>query len=253
MTPPKKPPVRTPVPKVKKPAKRPPTKKPSTFGVRPRTRATEITGVTEDEVPGAAWLRYAAGSEYITNFAGLSIRELAKRSPFDQVSPASLTRWAVEDEWVRRRQQYFQTITHEAEKRLQEKLIRARVDQLSKMEDIAIQMADEILSGIVQAKSKEGMVTALVRLLESSEAMREKLAAQVVPAYLGGVQQETLPLTPHLSNEETRAAVTAVLQQRRLQTRQRIAADAQAKNKAESEGNPEKKPRLLMVRGCGDV
>src|SRR4030043_43278 len=128
MTPPKKPPVRPPVPKVKKPAKRPPTKKPSTFGVRPRTRATEITGVTEDEVPGAAWLRYAAGSEYITNFAGL---------------------------WVR-----------------------ARVDQLSKMEDIAIQMADEILSGIVQAKSKEGMVTALVRLLESSEAMREKLAAQ---------------------------------------------------------------------------
>lgn len=200
------------------------------------------------EGDGYEWLRHSAGMHYVTNLGGLSIRELNQIPPYDQVGQSTLERWSVEDEWLARRQRYFAEITAEAEKRLQEKVVRARVRSLARTEEIATQIADEIAAGTVEAKSKEGLITALVRLLGLNEELRDKIAAQVVPTHLGGVSQETIPVTPKLSPEEARAAASAIIQQRRNATRQRLDAERRA-----GEGEPEKKPKLRVVKGESDA
>lgn len=237
--------------KKKRPAKKSPKapKVPNVFGVKSRSRAVQPSPCRRgdlEEGTGFEWMRFAAATEYVTNLRGISIRDLSKQSPFDTASTGTLERWSIEDEWVPRRQRFFQEITAEAEKRLQEKVIRARVNQLAKMEAIAGDMADEILTGELAAKSKEGMVSALVRLLESSENLRGKIAEQVVPTHLGGVEQETMPMTPKLTDAEARAAATAVLHQRRLETRQRVKAGTLGEKKSV-------KPGLHVVQGDGDA
>lgn len=193
-------------------------------------------------------MRQSAATEYVTSLKGISLRELRKIPPFDQLGPGTLERWCVEDEWVKRRQKYFFEVRTEIEARIAEKLIQTRVNQLEKMEDISERLLNEIITGAVEAKSKEGLVTAVVRLLEAQDGMREKLAKEVVPAHLGGVQQETLPMAPEITTEEARTGVKAILQRRRLHARQKIEQDRKGKEPPET-----KKPHLRVVKGDKDA
>ena len=189
-------------------------------------------------------MRHSAATAYATSLKGVTIRELRETPPYDQLNHGTLERWCVEDEWVKCRQKYFQEVRAEIESRISEKLVRVHVRQLEKMEDIADQLADEILTNKVEAKSKEGLVTAMVRLLESQDGLREKLAQIVVPAHLGGVEQESLPLVPKVTPEEARAGAKAILQRRRLQARQRVQQEREGEEKPESG----KKPNLRVVK-----
>ena len=177
---------------------------------------------------------------------GISVRELQKQPPFDQVSVVTMERWCNEDEWVRRRQQYFERIRADIESRIAEKMVQTRIEQLKQIDRQVEQVFTEVDG--VKAKSKEGLLTALVRLLEAGDGIREKLSKEVVPAHLGGVPQETIPLTPTLSEEEAREAARAVLQRRRMATRSR----ARARQQEEAEAEPKKKPRLRVVQGDSD-
>lgn len=185
-------------------------------------------------------MRHSAALQYVTSMQGVSVRELNKVSPFDQVSQTTLERWATEDEWVRRRQQYFENIRADIESHIAKKMVKVRVEQLKKI-DVQV----ETLFGQIDAvppKSKEGLITALVRLLEAGDSMREKLAQEVVPVHLGGVRQKTLPLTPQLSEEEARDAALAILRRRRTIVRAKVKAEKQVFNE-----NSRKKPKLRVM------
>lgn len=216
--------------------------------MKDRSKTTIITSANKDELESINWMRHSAATEYVTSLKGISIRELNKVPPFDQVAEITMSRWSVEDGWVERRQKYFLEVRSEIEARIAEKLIQTRVRQLEKMEDIADQLADEIIIGAVEAKSKEGLVTAMVRLMEAQDGIREKLAKEVVPAHLGGVQQETLPMTPEITTEEARVGVKAILQRRRVHAREKIDQDRKGKESPET-----KKPKLSLVKGEKDA
>ena len=216
--------------------------------MKDRSKTTTITSAEKGEVESVNWMRQSAATEYVTSLKGISVRELSKIPPYNRLTPGTLARWCVEDGWVERRQKYFQEVRSEIEALISEKLIQTRVNQLEKMEDIAEQLSDEILTNKVESKSKEGLVTAMVRLLEAQDHIREKLAKEVVPAHLGGVQQETLPMTPEITNEEARVGVKAILQRRRTHARQRTQQEREAKEPPKTG-----KPTLRMVKGDKDA
>lgn len=209
--------------------------------MEPRAKATTVESPEEGEVIGIEWLRHSAALHYVTSLDGISIRELHKRPPFDQVSETSLERWCAEDEWVRRRQKYMARIRSDIEAHIAEKMVETRIEQLKQIDAKVGKLFTEIDG--VAPKSKEGLITATVRLLEAGDNLREKLSKEVVPEHLGGVQQETIPLTPQLDREDARAAAKAVLQRRRDATRARNQAERGADDKPE-----QAQPKLRVVR-----
>lgn len=184
-------------------------------------------------------MRHTAALQYVTSRQGISIRELAKTVPFNQLYPATLERWSAEDNWVQRRQKYFQEIRGEIETRIAEKLIQTRVKQLESMDMLFETLMVDITT--TNAKTKEGIVTAAVRVLEASDTIRDKLSKEVVPEHLGGVHREGMPVTPTLTDVEARAAAKAVIQKRREQARAGMA-----------EGPEEEQPEKVQLRVVKD-
>lgn len=211
--------------------------------MEPRAQATTIEDPEEGEVVGIEWLRHTAALHYVTSLDGISIRELHKRPPFDQVSETSLERWCAEDEWVRRRQKYMERIRADIEAHIAEKMVETRVEQLKRIDSEVTTLFAQLDS--VKPKSKEGLVTAMVRLIELGNNIRESLAKEVVPEHLGGVQQETIPLTPNLDHEDVRAATKAILHRRREAIRARNLTE----RGADGEKKEQKQPKLRVVRG----
>jgi hypothetical protein len=156
-----------------------------------------------------------------------------------------MERWATEDEWVKRRQKFHTTIRSEIEARIAEKLIQTRVKQLEQIDDLVQEVFKEV--GAVAPKTQEGLISSLVKLLGAGDMMREKLAKEVVPKHLGGVEQETLPMIPKLTTEEASIAARAILRKRRAEVR------ARAGLRVPEEKPKDKKPKLRMVKGSDDA
>lgn len=212
--------IRIPVQKIsqgKEPIKNPSPVKANVFGVQSRAKATTIEGAKENEVTGIEWLRHSAALHYVTSLDGISVRQLHNHPPFDQLGFRTMERWCVEDEWVHRRQQYMERIRSDIESHINQRMVETRVEQLKQIDVKVTSLFGEIDK--VEPKSKEGMITALVRLMEAGNSLREKLSKEIVPSHIGGTQQDNVPVTPHLTHEDAREAALAILRRRRAAIR----------------------------------
>jgi len=220
------------------PAKRKRKKRPAKTPPPPAKRAHK-----NGRAGTAGGLRQLAGIEYTTRFESVSVRVLGLAPPFDTIPLRTLQHWALVDRWPERRQKYFARIVAKAEEKLGDRLVKARLDELKSRENIADSMAVDILAGNVESKSQEGMVSALTKLLDSNDSLRERITKSVAPTQMGGPHQDSLPVTPTLTDEEARAAASAVIQIRRTAARQQIQAGAEEKGTAV--------PRLRVINGDG--
>lgn len=194
------------------------------FGVKSRSRTARVTGVDpEDDHPRRAYLalRYSAAVDYVTSVKDISIRELWTWPKYQHLALETLHRWSTEDNWWERRLKFMKEVQAEAEAKLHGGLVKARVQQMRRMEEIAQSMEDDILGQRVSPKSKEGMASALVRVLDSAEQLRDKISDQVQPSYVGQNQRDG-GVTAEVSEEEARAAATAIMAQRRERIRAQL-------------------------------
>jgi hypothetical protein len=215
----------------------------NSYGVEPRTSVASIEpGQLDEDWGQSSWLREQAAIHYITSMEGISLRGLHEISPFNSVCQNTLERWSSEDNWPTRRQEYFQSIRLKIEARLAEKMVATRVAQLEKLDSIFQTLMADLPGAAVG--SKEGIVNAIVRLVESSDRMRDKISKEVVPENLGGVVPgSAVQLAPTLDEGDARVMVKAVLRKRREGIR--------AKKKAEAERKLEdsdRKPKLKLLK-----
>jgi hypothetical protein len=164
-------------------------------------------------------LRYQAAVDYVTSMEDISLAELQSREPYcSAVGIKAIERWSREDGWRERRMKFMREMQAEAERKLHGGLVQARVKELERMQRIAQSMVDDILGTDeypgVSPKSKEGMVSSLVRLLDSAD--------QVHPTFTGQDQGRG-QVAAQLSDEEARAAAEAIIRQRREKIRGELA------------------------------
>jgi hypothetical protein len=169
----------------------------------------------EDSI-STAWLRQLAGIQYSTSQAGITVPEMSRMPPFDHVSIRTLEGWCAYDHWEDKRKEYFARLRDQIEQRLAASVVETRVQHLQRIDSIAEAIIADIESKEVGYKSREGMITALVKLLEVGDRMREKVAARIAPKLdCAGV----LTLTAELSEDEARAAAKLIMKTRREKLR----------------------------------
>jgi len=182
----------------------------------------------------------------VTNLAGVSVRQMSEMEPYDTVGRPRLEKWCQVDEWLKRRQRHFEDIRAEVEATVAKKLVEVRVKQLEEVDTLFSDVVGDLKASVVEAKSKEGLIGALVKLLEAGDHLRDKLAQDVVPQHLGSAQQgEGIPLTPKLTDQEAAEAARAILKRRREETRRKLAEGRNVK--------PVRQPRLRVVKGEDDA
>lgn len=162
------------------------------------------------------YLRNWAGTLYATSRDEISISELAKTPPFDEVTVARLGRWRVWDDWDGRRARFWESTMQRVEAKIRDHVSAEKIRQLKYMDYLLEKLA--IAMDGTPPKSLEGLATAMTKVLAMSNQLRDQVAGQAVGVLGGGREgqegdgDET---TDGLTDEEVRAFALAVAQQRK--------------------------------------
>ena len=185
-------------------------------------------------------LRHAANIRYITSHPGISLKKLSEQKPFaGNVSHETIRKCSIKKGWLAQRAKYFEGIRDEIKKKLGKRIADIMVEQLNEVDKLFRSTLNKI--GASEPKSMEGLINALVNLMKAGNELREKIAKDLIPERLVGVQDEGMQVTPKLTEEEARAAAMAIIHKRR----------AEMRRQAGTEGSGEK-PHLRVVEGGAD-
>lgn len=199
----------------------------SVFGVKNQVSTVSIEQATLEEVPeqGNNWLRQLAEVRYVTSQEFISVAELHKDPQFSHLSSQTLARWCAVDEWVDKRQKYFDAIKGQLEHRIGNALVRAQYEQMQELDAIAKDMKEKIRSGKVPPKSYEGMVKALLSLEQFRKVGRVQLADGLATSVVPG-DQMTQPVSPELTTEEARGLAVEIMKMRQKKVRENLRESA---------------------------
>lgn len=210
--------------------------------VEPRTEESKRKKGRKSKDEGLELLRHLAEIKYTTDPKGISLKGMASTEPFCEVSHKTLSQWCAADDWVDKRQEYFDGIRDGIKKKLGKRLIKISVDQLKNLDSISKTVYRNIKSS--EPKSMEGMVAAYTNVVKTSNELRDRIAQEIVPGQLGGPAEAGSQITPKLNEEEARAAALAIMHVRRV----KIRAESDEGDDAKSD----EKPTLRVVSGGVD-
>ena len=174
-------------------------------------------------------LRADAGLAYMSDPGCSSIDKLSKDPRFASVTKRTLERWASEDGWVERKQQFLTKWTEAAREKLGSQIMQSRVaemEQLLEMRDIGMSF---VRDPTVRPKSWEGAVRGVLETNGRIEGLTQDLSNDLMPPGSANIKVEV-----DMSEGELDAAAQAILEQRR---QQRLAAVQETHENSE-EGEP---------------
>jgi len=209
-------------PKKKVKAKKKVKKKP------PRKKRKPVQKKVSVEIPihDQGDLRFAASMVYISTPRGVSLVEMGRMEQFKGVTRRTLETWSAEDGWRDKRIEFQEAAKSRVSTELMNKLVQARNVQLN---DLAAMWSDGFAQMFPkgrgaklrkpQVKSYEGLLNAMIRLHESIDGTRERMAESFIPETFRQAPDEMgtavgMPITPQLTQEEARAAAKLMIQMR---------------------------------------
>jgi hypothetical protein len=215
--------------KGKRPAKRPPPKGQVLVTSRGKT-LIELPGPDPMELkPGFGfskksrhhYLRARAGMIFMVDPSMPTVDDICQHPEFAEINPATMRRWAHDDQWQDKRQEFRERINEGVRKRIGNELIQQQIRILKDCDALYNQNMDYLTgqSGVeVPApKSYESLLRAHTTFIKTiSEMGREVIDVVVPPAVPQGESaDEVQRVIPELTSEEARVAALAVVQQRR--------------------------------------
>lgn len=186
--------------KRKKPAKYPPPK-----GVPNPTQSP----------PGN--LRLLARSYYCFEHPKVSLAQMNRIWPFNNVSLKTLQNWSSREEWPTRRREAEEVWTARVRAEIGDRIVKDRLDQLAKAERV-VSNAQKLLASGLEPKSYEGMVNAWVRASRFLDELREKVVA-AIPENSARPENAAPPMDVRLTPEEASAAALTIVRMRREKMR----------------------------------
>jgi len=157
-------------------------------------------------------LRVQARMHYCLVDQGISLARMARTPPFHVVPLRTLENWSAADGWPELRRQAQEDWAARVRERIGDELIQKRIDQLRSLENLEAQVKDLLDSGVLQFRSLEGAIHALVRLAQVTDDLREKVLADLP----GARSREPRPsLVPRLTHDEARSVAAHILALRR--------------------------------------
>lgn len=163
-------------------------------------------------------LRLDAGLVYMTHPTGTTIEELHKDPRFAVVTARTLERWSSDDKWVERRTEFLQAWAEQAKAKLGTELTKARLQEMSDLQEVRLIAMDKIRDEMTAPKSLEGMIKALVEVGKREESVAVGVANEMMPGNVrmgiaaGAVEHK-------LEEDERRALTKTILRMRRNQVR----------------------------------
>jgi hypothetical protein len=215
---------KVPPPAKRKPAGKAPGKKrkapPKRTPVPPKKgkgnkRASSIRVATPAEVANLVWLRRVAEVTYVTSEQPLALTALAQDPMIKgNVSLQTLTNWCGQDNWVEQRENYFKGLSNVLKNKIATTTLEARYKMWQKIQKLIEKIFKKLEEDAVEAKSYEGLVAALVKVIALYDDFMEKIGKEIVPENLAGATSPTVAgsrPTPRLTSEEaTEMAMTLV-------------------------------------------
>ncbi len=193
---------------------------------------------------GLELIKNLAEIRYVTDPMGISVREMVETEPFNTVHFRTVSQWCSDGDWVEKRQKHFEDIRDGIKKSMGKRLVKISVEQLKEL-DAAFKIVKKKFKES-KPKSMEGLVGAMTGLVKTSNELRDRIAAEIVPGRLGGPAEQGIQITPKLTEKEARVAARAILHERRAAMR------AEAAKKDADDGGDEEKPALRLVEGGAD-
>jgi hypothetical protein len=127
-------------------------------------RAAQKVRVKEDP----AFLRKLAGTIYTTAQTAVTMEKLNSMDPFvGRTTVAQLKRWCVEDEWKIQREDYLEDMADRLRNRIMTEQIERKVDTINQLQDLFEGLLTDVKMGEAPARSKEGLVNALVNVVKT--------------------------------------------------------------------------------------
>ena len=137
--------------------------------------------------------------------------DLKKQPEFQNVTKPQLSRWAVEDDWLKEKDLVFDRWRGVVVERIGMEIASMRSKELATMAKI-VEIADrKLLKETVKASSWEGVFRARIAASERIEQLTEHQAHDLLP----GIGSPTKEPALSFSKEETQAAIAAILKTRR--------------------------------------
>ena len=198
--------------------------------------AIEVPPVGEEdpeEVKGSwQYLRFSAGVYYTTATEHITTAAMAKHPVYSVVPRATLERWCTEDKWVDRRIEQMERWRRKIENAVADELARTRIAQLKGLESVYDKALKKLEENLVEAKSWEGVATALVKIAQLMDEWREKIGGTVVsvtPATpdhgVDDVRELSAKMKSRLTEQEARELALMVMQKRREEMRRRAVGE----------------------------
>jgi len=177
-------------------------------------------------------LRTVAKLYYVTDLHECSVEDMASLAQFSSVSLSTLRAWCTKDGWVEARRQVKDDWQKKLESKLGEEITRQRLVFLDEMQTIwqqGMKMVDLSKIGepdadgiVALPKTWEGVVGAMVKLGGMMDQMATSIRDDVAPKENAqGKGGNRLQVELELTEEESQGAVKAILEKRRLTTRQK--------------------------------
>lgn len=192
---------------------------PNEYGVQSRSKTALIRSADRKEVQTLTFLRRLAELHYTTTQGKVSLASMAATHPFNEVSLSTLEIWCNEDNWVRKRQDFFSAIADEIKAKIHGAVVASRVEELKSLDKLRQDIYGTLLpspsdyedeNGVITpppVKSYEGLVSAFVKLSAFTDQLKDKVAAEIAPdsASSGGGSQV------QLSDDDIKAAARAIV------------------------------------------
>lgn len=195
----------------------------------PRPTKTTIEpppiGEEDPEDVNFKYLRFSAGVYYTTDLQGVTVAQMSKHPIYSCVSRKTLDAWCTADKWVERRREVQQRWRRKIEDKVADELARTRIEQLKGLEKVYSKALKKLEDNLVEAKSWEGVATALVKVAQLMDDWREKIGGTVVSVIPDTRHSESgqSPLTgkmkSQLTEREARDMALMIMKKRREEMR----------------------------------
>ncbi len=128
------------------------------------------------------FLRYAAGTYYVTDIHGCTLEQMTHHPVFGQVALPTLKRWSGEDGWVAQREANWAKWRQKLEQKVGNDLMQSRVATVSTLKDVQQSLLDMLgptAKNPLVIKSFGEVVNALLKTTDMLDKTREKMASDL--------------------------------------------------------------------------
>lgn len=169
---------------------------------------------TEDARPPPSNLRLVARAFYCFEHPDISLAQMNKVWPFNNVSLKTLQNWSSQDRWQERRREAEEIWTARVRAEIGDRIVQDRLDQLSRLERVTERLFERLEAGI-EPKSLEGLIHAWVRTCRFLDELREKILDALPENAARPDNTKVPPMDVRLTPDEASAAALTIVRMRR--------------------------------------